>query len=205
MPNPSHASAEYQAAEQRRIEHTVILTEKSGAVWTTGEALRTATETYSAAKASYDAAEATLKSRKVMLDNMQFNNALLKKVRLARPIVSDKLWGTVLHSVSSMFTRMRGELSTVTKDKDGFKVNGQSVESLSGSTLDILALSIRVSLVKVFLPNSNFLMLDEASSGCDDDRSAVMYGFLKSAGFDQVLLVTHDSLAEAISDQLLEI
>ena len=191
--------------EKERISYTSVITEASAAVWNAKQALDTAKDQYVSIKLAYDSAVAVLESKRELLRTMQFNNSLLKKVRAARPIVSDKLWNTVLHSVSTMFTRMRGEQSVVSKDKDGFKVNGQNVESLSGSTLDILALAIRVSLVKVFLPNSNFLVLDEAASACDLDRSAALYGFLKTAGFDQVLLVTHDDIGASVADQLVEI
>jgi DNA repair exonuclease SbcCD ATPase subunit len=191
--------------ERRHMDYTVVLTEAGAKVWDATQALETARTSYASAKYSYDAALDVLDSRKGLLETMQFNNALLKKVRAARPIVSDKLWNTVLHSVSTMFSRMRGETSLVVKDNGGFKVNGQSVESLSGSTLDLLALAIRVSLIKVFLPNSNFLLLDEITAACDENRSTSMYGFLKAAEFDQVLLVTHDSIAESIADQLIEL
>ena len=199
------AEANHTAEERHHTDLTLVLTEMASNVWTASQALETARLTYTSAKSAYDAANQTLTSRKGLLETMQFNNALLKKVRSARPIVSDKLWNTVLHSVSTMFSRMRGETSLVLKDNGGFKVNGQSVESLSGSTLDILALAIRVSLIKVFLPNSNFLLLDEITAACDFDRSTSMYGFLKAAEFDQVLLVTHDSIAESIADQLIEL
>lgn len=137
------------------------------------------------------------------LARLHFNNNLLKKVRAARPIIADQLWAAVLMAVSTMFSQMRGEKTVITKDKDGFKANGQSVESLSGSTLDLLGLAIRVALIKTFLPNCPFVILDEPAHGCDDDRTIALLGFLAGAGFQQTIIVTHDDTSEAVADSLI--
>jgi ABC-type transport system involved in cytochrome bd biosynthesis fused ATPase/permease subunit len=92
----------------------------------------------------------------------------------------------------------------VTKDGDGFKVNGKSIDGLSGSTKDILGLAIRLALVRVFLPHAPFLILDEPSAACDDQRTEAMMGFLVSVGFDQMLVVTHESTSEQIASSLIE-
>ncbi len=143
--------------------------------------------------------------KRTAVEDMRFNNALLKKVRAARPIISDKLWNTVLASVSTAFSRLRGEPSIVTKSKDGFTVNGKSVELLSGSTLDLLGLAIRTSLVKTFIPHCPFLVLDEPSAACDIDRTTTMLGFIHAIGFDQVILVTHEDISQSIADNLIEL
>ena len=140
---------------------------------------------------------------KADLDSLSFNNGLVKKLRAIRPVIANKLWNTVLASVSVMFSQMRREESWVTKEKDGFKVNGQSVESLSGSTLDLLGLSIRTSLLRTFLPQCGLLVLDEPMHGCDADRSESMLGFLKSVDFRQTLLVSHESVSESVADNLI--
>ena len=194
-----------EEAEKARLEQSSVVTECSAAVWRAEQNIDAARAAYESAKVRYDAARATLDTQQKLLNDMRFNNGLVKKIRAARPIISDKLWNSVLHSVSTMFSRIRGEQSVVTKERDGFKVNGQSVESLSGSTLDILALAIRVSLIKVFLPSTGFMILDEAGSACDAERAVSMYGFLKSAGFDQVIFVTHDEIGDSVSDQLIEL
>lgn len=139
------------------------------------------------------------------LSEIGFNNALLKKVREARPILANSLWNMVLASVSSMFTSMRGEQSIVTKERDGFKVNGQTITSLSGSTLDLLGLAIRCSLVKLFVPNAPFLSLDEPAAACSDDRTLNMLAFIKNAGFPQTLLITHEAASETFADNFIEL
>lgn len=136
------------------------------------------------------------------LDVLHFNNNLLAKIRKARPVISDSLWNTVLASVSSMFTQMRGEQSVVMKTKDGFTVNGEAVASLSGSTLDLLGLAIRVALVKTFLPHISLLILDEPGAAMDSERITKMLGFIVSLGMDQVLFVTHDEMSEGFADNL---
>lgn len=139
------------------------------------------------------------------IDSIGFNNTLLKKMRAVKPSVTDYLWSSVLAAVSQFFTQLRGEASVVTKDSDGFKVNGSSVKSLSGSTLDVLALAIRVALTKTFIPNTSLLILDECAAGCDRDRTANLLGFLSSVGFRQILLASHDVLSESVADRVINL
>lgn len=132
-----------------------------------------------------------------------FNNQLVKKLKGLKPLITDHLWNTVLAAVSTYFSQMRGEQSVVSKDKDGFKVNSQKISSLSGSTLDVLALAIRVALTKTFIPNASFMTLDEPAHGCDQERTGNVLGFLAGTGFDQVLLASHDDLSEAVADHVI--
>lgn len=137
------------------------------------------------------------------LKKLTFNNTLVKKLKGLKPLITDHLWNTVLAAVSTFFSQMRGEQSVVTKDKDGFKVNGQKISSLSGSTLDVLALAIRVALTKTFIPHASFMTLDEPAHGCDQERTGNVLGFLAGVGFDQVLLASHDDLSEAVADHVI--
>lgn len=162
-------------------------------------------------KAAYDRAlaqiEALTKAGEQLradIEGVQFNNGLVKKVRAARPIIANKLWNLVLATVSTLFSQMRGEASIVTREGDKFLINGRS-SSVSGSTLDILGLAIRCALVKTFIPNCPFLVLDEPSAACDADRTAALIGFVAGAGFKQILLVTHEDASEALSSNLIQI
>lgn len=150
-------------------------------------------------------AETALAKVKEELRQLNFNNTLLRKIRAARPIIADKLWNTVLSSVSVMFSQMRGDQSVVSKDSGGFKVNGAAVESLSGSTLDLLGLALRVSLTKTFLPHTSFIVLDEPFAACDDGRTAAMLGFLASCGFTQTIIVSHEEATEAAADKFIDL
>lgn len=141
--------------------------------------------------------------RKREIESMAFNNALLKKVRSARPVIADKLWNIVLTAVSGYFSEIRGEKSRVAKDGDGFKVDGHPVTSLSGSTKDALGLAIRVALVRTFLPSSPFLILDEPAAAMDDQRTENLLGFISTCGFQQVLLVTHENVSETLADHII--
>ena len=178
-----------------------------------------AEETWAKAKAEYDAMAALMQQCLTRsnaakervgeytrdIEQLGFNNTLLKKMRAIKPSVTDHLWNSVLAAVSQFFTQLRGEASVVTKDGDGFKVNGASVKSLSGSTLDVLALAVRVALTKTFIPNTSLLVLDEPAYGCDASRTAAMLGFLSSVGFKQVVLASHDELSEAVSDRVISL
>lgn len=137
------------------------------------------------------------------ISKLEFNNNLVKKIRAARPVIGNKLWSMVLSSVSTVFSQMRGEKSIVTKEKDGFTVNGRSVDSLSGSTLDLLGLAIRCALVKTFIPGCPFIILDEPSAAMDNDRTSAMLGYIAASGFQQVLLVTHEDVSESFSNNLI--
>lgn len=135
--------------------------------------------------------------------DLDFNNALLKKIRQARPLVSDQLWNMVLSAVSTMFTKIRGVRSVVSKDKDGFKVNGEDVTGLSGSTLDILGASIRIALIRTFIPHCPFVVYDEPFAAMDSERLTSMLSFIQSTGFKQTIIVTHEDISEQVADQLI--
>lgn len=137
------------------------------------------------------------------LKALAFNNGLVKKLKTLKPAITDHLWNSVLAAVSNFFSTLRGEQSVVTKDAKGFKVNGKSIESLSGSTIDVLALAIRVALSKTFIPHASFMVLDEPAHGCDDTRTANVLGFLASVGFQQTVLASHDELSEAVADNVI--
>jgi DNA repair exonuclease SbcCD ATPase subunit len=151
-------------------------------------------------KAHKDLAEA-----KDVLTEVQANNVLLKKLRAARPQITDKLWGMVLSAVSSYLTGIRGEPSRVQKGSDGFTVNGRPAVGLSGSAKDALGLAIRVALTKTFLPGSSLLMLDEMAAACDTEREAAMLGMIASCGCPQVIMVSHSDQCEAYSDNVIRI
>lgn len=137
--------------------------------------------------------------RKVLL----FNNQLVKKIKAARPIVASKLWAIVLASVSTMFSRMRGENSVVARGADGFTINGKNAKAVSGSTIDLLGMAMRVALLKTFIPECPFFILDEPMAACDDNRSASLLGFVTSCGFDQILLVTHEEISDTAASNLI--
>ena len=138
------------------------------------------------------------------LTSLLFNNNLLKDVRSARPLIADQLWKLTLSAVSSYFTNMRAQPSLITKDGEGFKVNGKKIAGLSGSTLDILGLAVRFGLMKTFLPEAPMVLLDEPSGACDTDRTVSVSGLLLSSGFQQTVLVTHKDIDEGAASQLLE-
>lgn len=160
---------------------------------------------YTAKKSAYDSAKAGAKVAQEELEQMNFNNALIKKIRSARPKIADKLWTVVLSAVSHYFSNIRGKNSLVTKEAGGFLVDGHPVTGLSGSTLDALGLAIRLSLTKTFLPNVRFIVLDEAGAACDDQRETNMLGVLATCDFDQVLHVSHNDLGDAFASNVIQL
>lgn len=165
--------------------------------------LRDKQAAYDRAVEARDAAQEALKKLVEDLRTLEFNNALLKRVRQARPMIADQLWNIVLAAVSGYFSEIRGVKSKVSKDSEGFKIDGKPISSMSGSTLDALGLAIRVALVRTFLPSSPFLILDEPAAAMDGDRTGNMLGFLSTCGFQQILLVTHEEVSQDIADHVI--
>lgn len=199
------AQAAVEALRDERRPLQEALDAAKGAVRDAEYRIRDVQRAYEQALAQLAQLEADVTRRREEIKTLAFNNALLKRVRQARPVIADKLWAIVLSAVSSYFSEMRGVRSSVTKDGDGFKVDGHPISTLSGSTLDILGLAIRVALVRTFLPNAPFLVLDEPSSACDQQRTEAMLGFLVSCGFRQVLLVTHEDTSESVADHMIQL
>lgn len=135
---------------------------------------------------------------------LEFNNELVRKLKSMKPQITDFLWNNVLAAVGNFFSVLRGEQSIVTKDAAGFRVNGRG-GSLSGSTLDMLALAIRVALSKTFVPHANFMVLDEPAHGCDNVRASALLGFLSGVGFEQTILASHDELSESVADTVINL
>ena len=54
-------------------------------------------------------------------------------------------------------------------------------------------------------PWANFMMLDEPSAACDQDRTNAMLGYIASSGFGQVLLVTHNEQSESFAHNLIQL
>ena len=132
-----------------------------------------------------------------------YTNNLIKKLKSIRSVIADKLWNIVLKSASVIFSTIRKEDALISKEKSGFMVNGRPIESLSGSTLDILGLAFRCAILRSFLPNCNTLILDEPMAACDESRSESLLGTIKSVNFKQTLLVSHDEISESIADNII--
>jgi hypothetical protein len=195
--------------------HAVLLDASEAAVMALGRARQAVTQAEQALKHAEDLVAVRQKARdalqtqlaedKALLVQTHFNNALIKKLRGARPQVADKLWSLVLATVSKYFSAVRGTPSRVTRNDNGFQVDGQGIGGLSGSTLDALGLAIRIALTKTFLPNTRWLTLDEASAAMDDEREAAMVGCVATAGFDQIIWVTHSAAVESFATTVIQL
>lgn len=179
---------------------------------TAEKALLDAQHTYAQAAQAVEEAErlaalqvAQLEGARQEMATVEFWNALIKKIRNARPIVANKLWNLVLAAVSHYATQIRQVASVATKEGDKFLVNGKSVAGLAGSALDSLGLAIRVALGKTFVPSVDFMLLDEVAAACDENRETAMLGMLATVGVPQVLLVTHSNLADSLADNFIQL
>lgn len=193
-----HASLQSQIAEAttaRNAAHVQLQQSQ--------QALVIAEATNQAAELAAEKAKANLKAAEESLAEMQSNNALIKKLREARPKITDKLWTMVLAAVSTYLGEVRGEPSQITRADGKFMINGRPVSGLSGSAEDALGLANRLGLTKMFLPNVDFLILDEVAAACDDAREEAMLGLLATVGFDQVILVTHSPQVDAFAQNVI--
>lgn len=215
-------NAKVQAAEQAAAAAQPVLDEATrlaDAFAQADAAHRTASQTAQEALGALQTAEAVHRERVAARERLaadlaveesnlaetRVGNALLAKLRTARPQISDKLWAVVLGAVSAYFSTIRGVTSKVTRTDNGFQVDGSPITGLSGSTLDALGLAIRIALTKTFLPNARFMVLDEPAAACDDNRETNMIGLVAASDFDQVLLVTHSELADAFAQQVIQL
>lgn len=144
-----------------------------------------------------------IKQTKVEIKDIQVNNTLLKVLREIKPQLANTIWQQVCSTISHYFSIMRDQQSVVTKASSGFEVDDHNTKALSGSTLDVLGIAIRVALTKTFLPTCRFMLLDEPFAACDTERQTKALGFITSAGFDQVIIVTHEDTTEAVADNLI--
>lgn len=196
------AKAEAKAAVSAAEGRILIARQELATLTTQHEA---AQRMWSLAQARVSDAEKLIVETKRGLEELSFNNALVKKLRAIRPLIANQVWNATLSSVSVMFSQMRGEESWVTKEKSGFCVNGKAIESLSGSTLDLLGISLRVALMKTFMPECDLLSLDEPAQGCDQARTESLLGFIAACGIKQTILITHESVSETVADNLIDI
>lgn len=160
---------------------------------------------YEANLKAWEVLQANRKTLEEGVQEQQKNNSLIKKLREARPAVAKQLWSIVLAGVSHYFSQVRGVQSVVTREGQGFSIDGKPVAAYSGSTKDALALAVRVVLQKTFLPNIDFAIFDEVASACDDSRESEMLAMLSTCGLRQVLLVTHSDLADSYAANVIRI
>lgn len=209
FPYDEKGDREIIAEAEAEIRHTKMAADTAAAsrirVADAAFALKSLENAYLASVSAYQLRVATLAEVQTMLEAYNTHNAIIKKLRDARPIVAKRLWNLVLSSVSQHFSTIRGVPSVVTRIDNGFMIDSKPVAAYSGSTKDSLGLAIRIALQKTFLGNVGFLLVDEPASGCDADRETDMLGVLVGAGYDQVLLVTHSSLADVFAANLIEI
>lgn len=131
------------------------------------------------------------------------NNVFIKTLKEARILVAEKLWSTIMQGVSNYFSRLRGVPSVVARTPNGFSVDGK-MSRPSGSTLDILGLALRIVVAKLFT-GAGLLVLDEASAGCDNERTLNMASVVQAAGFEQIIWATHDDVVEIGAANLIEL
>jgi DNA repair exonuclease SbcCD ATPase subunit len=139
--------------------------------------------------------------KKDQVKEIQKNADLISAVREARINISNLLWQKLLSVTETYFSLFRGKRSTLSISKKGILVDDH-LSAPSGSTLDVLGLSLRLAIGKLFADNG-FCALDEPSAGCDETRTAAMAAGLISANLEQIIMVTHKDVDEQIGNLIL--
>lgn len=170
---------------------------------TSETALSSATTQVAVHGSNLEGSKKDLADAEQRLSDISANNALIKRVRAARVQVTERLWSHVLNTTSAFFGHFRGRQSDVSRGPKGFMVDGSNSRP-SGSTLDILGLSIRIAVARIF-SECGVLILDEPSAGCDAERTALMTSGLLSTGFDQLIMVTHKDADESAGGNLIQL
>lgn len=202
--NPE-AVAQYKEAEAKVLQLRLTTENALAAFQNAASAAVQEERMFTVRSEAYNAAVAKKAELASLLSQYQFNNALLAKLRDTRPQVAAQLWALVLGGVSHYFSAIRGTPSVVTRDADGFRIDGKSAKMFSGSTQDALGLAQRLVLLKTFLPNTSFMLVDEPGAACDDTRETEMLATLSACGVRQVLIVTHSDLADAYAANIIRI
>jgi exonuclease SbcC len=179
---------------------------------TAQQGLHNATAALSQAKAvaaeaqkQVELAKSMLEKTKLELAEIEANNLLVKKLRNARPVITDKIWNMTLGAVSRYLPQVRGVESVVSRGEEGFIVNGRPADDYSGSAKDALGLAIRAGLTRTFLPTMPLMILDEPAAACSVERETRMLGMLRTLDFGQVLLVTHSDLCDSFADHIINL
>jgi hypothetical protein len=204
---PGDAGAAANAATKLKDSQAAVALHNAAkqATASARHALATASQEFNFVLERYDAAQARRAELVATLEAYTANNQLIKKLRDARPVVANRLWGSVLSAISTYFSSVRGVQSVVTRSDNKFLIDGKPVEAYSGSTKDALGLVIRVTLQKTFLGAIDFMLADEVAAAADANRETTMLGLLSTCGYSQVVLVTHSDLADAFASNIIQI
>ena len=167
--------------------------------------LQTAQNKFTVDEAMYQQGLSQLDSVQLLLSTYSENNALIRRLREIRPQVAKRLWDAVLTFASQILTSIRQSTSLITHNSEEFLINGKLAAAYSGSARDMLGVAIRVALQKTFLPNLDFIMVDEPAGACDASRETELLGKLAALDYRQVLVITHSELADSFASNLIQI
>jgi len=203
-PEDARAVLDQEAALQRQVQSALEAAQRDErALAAAQQALEMERVRQKQVLEQAEKARAQLAMAEAQLAEMEANNLLVKKLRAARPEIADKLWSIILAATSGYYAQMRGMPGALSREDGRFKINGKPVTGMSGAEEDILGLAVRIALTRTFLPNVDFLVLDEVAAACDDERENAILALLSTVGFKQVILVTHSPQVDAFGDNII--
>lgn len=189
----SKAQKELKELELDRLLGEVKLFQ---AMWTEWTAYQSAMKAYDQAKAQYEKRLAGLVEKEKDADEW---DAALKAMKQLKALIDTHLVPSLSHIASSYLSVMTaGARTSIRIDKDfEITVDGQSVETLSGSAKAVTNLAVRIALGLV-LASKRFsvFMGDEIDASMDESRAASTAEALHNltSVLDQIILVSHKQM-----------
>ena len=159
------------------------------------EALMIAEHQVTRYQETYDnAKEQGIRKAQLEMDQSQ-RKRLQSWLRKSRSDLMSEMWDGLLNYASHLInTTTNGQLSKVFRTEGELMVTEDGdpvpVSELSGAQRNLVGMSLRVSMSRVFYGQGLPLFLDEVTDACDDNMAARIAGMLQGLG-SQIIMVSH--------------
>ena len=141
------------------------------------------------------------------------NEVILERIKKIRDIfkeVGSRLVENYLNNISydanEIWQELMNSNNTLTWESDyNIKIGNLDFLQLSGAQKVISSISVRLALSK-YLSDIRILILDEPSANLDLERRENMVESIRQlSGYSQIIVVSHDSCFENITDNIIEL
>lgn len=132
----------------------------------------------------------------------------IKKIREIFKNIGSDLTGQYLNNISYSANQMWQELKSddreLTWQNDyNIKVGDEDFIQLSGGEQMLGAIAVRIALLQYSAPEIKLIILDEPTANIDkDNRESLAEAIRELQGYSQILVVSHDSCFESITDNV---
>jgi len=157
--------------------------------------------------------EATKKQAKSLRKQLGSYKKLADYLRKSRARFLDSVWHSILSRATEIVSNATAgdedQITEIARDKTGaFTYFEKGVElgmnDASGCQLEMLGISLRLSLTDLFYGHGSYMMLDEPSSQMSPENAAALAGVLAATG-KQILYITHRSTEETTAQNIIKL